>query len=173
VTRVGLIPHRDKDFARDLAEHAAAWLEDHGAAVELAKPDADRIGRPELAVDAATFPDGLDVVISLGGDGSMLRAIDQSYDAGVAGTGRERRPDGLSHRGRARRPRCRARPPPAGDYRIDERMVLGHASSRPGPRRPLVRTQRGGAREDAHRRTWRGSRSTSTARSSPRTRPTA
>jgi NAD+ kinase len=133
VTRVGLIPHRDKDFARELAEHAAAWLEEHGAAVELAKPDADRIGRPDLGVDAAVFPDGLDVVISLGGDGSMLRAIDQSYDGGVAVLGvnvgqmgylTEVEPNDLDT--------ALARLL-AGDYQIDERMVLSVRVESAGP----------------------------------------
>jgi len=81
---VGLLPHRDRELARDLAHHAALWLSERGATVRIAKPDADRIGLPDLGVDPATFTDGLDVVISLGGDGSMLRAIDQSYEAGVA-----------------------------------------------------------------------------------------
>jgi NAD+ kinase len=131
--RVGLLPHRDRERARELAHRAAVWLVEHGASVTLAKPDADRIGLPDLGVDPLAFPDGLDVVISLGGDGSMLRAIDQSYDSGVAVLGvnvgqmgylTEVEPadlDGaLAHL-------------LAGDYQIDERMVLSVQVDSAGP----------------------------------------
>ena len=133
VTRVGLIPHRDKKFARELAEHAASWLKEHGAAVELAKPDADRIGRPELGVDPAGFPDGLDVVISLGGDGSMLRAIDQSYDAGVAVLGVNVGQMGYLTEVEPADLDVALGHLLAGDYQIDERMVLSVRVESAGP----------------------------------------
>ena len=37
----------------------------------------------DRATDADAFTDGLDLVISLGGDGTMLRAVDLAYEAGV------------------------------------------------------------------------------------------
>ena len=81
--RVGILPHRDRAAALDLAGRAAAWLETHGAAPVIPGPEAELVGRPDLAADGA-FPNGLDVVLSLGGDGTMLRTIDQVYEAGVA-----------------------------------------------------------------------------------------
>jgi len=131
--RVGLLPHRDRELACELARHAARWLGERGATVRLAKPDADRIGLPELGVDPQQFTDGLDVVISLGGDGSMLRAIDQSYEAGVAVLGvnvgqmgylTEVEPTDLDA---ALARLC------AGDYEIDERMVLSVLVESAGP----------------------------------------
>jgi NAD+ kinase len=131
--RVGLLPHRDREIARDLAHRAAVWLGDRGASVTLAKPDAARIGLPDLGVDPQAFPDGLDVVISLGGDGSMLRAIDQSYDAGVAVLGVNVGQMGyLTEVEPADLDDALARLL-AGDYQIDERMVLSVRVESAGP----------------------------------------
>jgi len=131
--RVGLLPHRDRALARDLAHRAAVWLGGHGASVALAKPDADRIGLPDLGVDPLVFPDGLDVMISLGGDGSMLRAIDQSYEAGVAVLGVNVGQMGyLTEVEPADLDGALARLL-AGDYQIDERMVLSVWVESAGP----------------------------------------
>lgn len=81
--KVGILPHRDRAAALDLAGRAAAWLEAHGATPVIPGPEAALVSRPDLAADGA-FPSGLDVVLSLGGDGTMLRTIDQVYEAGVA-----------------------------------------------------------------------------------------
>lgn len=83
MTRVGILPHRERPAALDLARDAAAWLDAHGTAGVLPKDEAVLIGRSELGVDDTEFPDGLDVVLSLGGDGTMLRTIDRAYEAGV------------------------------------------------------------------------------------------
>ena len=132
-TCVGLLPHRDRELARDLARHAALWLGEHGVAVRLAKPDADRIGLPDLGVDPQVFTDGLDVVISLGGDGSMLRAIDQSYEAGVAVLGVNVGQMGyLTEVEPADLDAALARLLD-GDFQIDERMVLSVHVDSAGP----------------------------------------
>ena len=82
--RVGVLPHRERATALDLARRAGEWFGAHGATVVLPKMEADLVGLPDLGVDPASFTDGLDLVISLGGDGTMLRAIDQAYQSGVA-----------------------------------------------------------------------------------------
>jgi NAD+ kinase len=82
--RVGILPHRERPAALDLARRTTAWLDAHGATGVMPKAEAELVGRPELGTDPASFPDGLDVVLSLGGDGTMLRTIDQAYEAGVA-----------------------------------------------------------------------------------------
>ena len=131
--RVGLLPHRDRELALDLARRAATLLGEHGATVTLAKPDADRLGLPDLGIDPMSFPDGLDVVISLGGDGSMLRAIDQSYDAGVAVMGVNVGQMGdLTEVEPADLEAALARLL-TGDYQIDERMVLSVKVESAGP----------------------------------------
>ena len=126
------------------------------------------------AVEPDVFAHGLDLVISLGGDGTMLRTVDLVYEAGAAVLGvnvgqigylTEVEPDDLD----AALERLLA-----GDYEIDERMVLevvvGSARRR---RRAVVGAQRGGDREGAAPVGWSASTSRSTARSSPRTPPTA
>jgi NAD+ kinase len=85
--RVGLLPHHDRPTALDLARRAAEWLRDHDAPVRLMKQDAALIGMPELGVDTEAFTVDLDVILSLGGDGTMLRAIDLAYEHAVAVVG--------------------------------------------------------------------------------------
>jgi NAD+ kinase len=128
-----VLPHRERVRAGELAAHAAEWLAAHGASAALPKAEADVIGRPDLGVDPDTFPQGLDVVISLGGDGTMLRAIDQSYEAGVPVLGvnvgqmgylTEVEPDDLE---RALERLL------AGDYHVEERMMLSVEVTSEGP----------------------------------------
>jgi NAD+ kinase len=80
---VGLVPHPNRSQATQLAKHAAERLAEHGVEVRVPGPDADAAGLGHLAVDLDAFATGLDVVVSLGGDGTMLRAVDLSYEARV------------------------------------------------------------------------------------------
>ena len=70
---VGLLPHPTRETAAELARHASARLAAHG--IDVRCPADDGAGTLD--------PEGLDVVISLGGDGTMLRAVDLAYEAGV------------------------------------------------------------------------------------------
>src|SRR4051794_11419512 len=83
VRTVGLVPHRLRASAVALAEDAVARLEARG--VEVRIPAVDAVGPilGPLAVELSGFAIGLDVVVSLGGDGTMLRAIDLVAEAGV------------------------------------------------------------------------------------------
>jgi NAD+ kinase len=72
VRAVGLLPHPNREAAAELARYATVRLAGHG--IDVRSP-----GDPAAELDAA----GLDVVISLGGDGTMLRAVDLAYEAGV------------------------------------------------------------------------------------------
>jgi NAD+ kinase len=83
ISTVGLVPHRERGDAAELAKHAAAWLADRGVAVRVPDTDAEAAGLQHLAAAGSAFADGLDVVISLGGDGTMLRTVDLVYEAGV------------------------------------------------------------------------------------------
>jgi NAD+ kinase len=78
---VGLVPHPDRDAAQALAARAAERLSALGAEVRVIAADA-----PELVghhVDPSGFASGLDLVLSLGGDGTMLRTVDLVAAAGV------------------------------------------------------------------------------------------
>jgi NAD+ kinase len=80
---VGLVPHRERQRAHELAAQAAKWLADHGVSVRVPEHDAGPCGLEHLACPENEFADGLDVAISLGGDGTMLRTVDIVYEAGV------------------------------------------------------------------------------------------
>ncbi len=71
--RLGIVMHGYRPEVRDLARQAVDWC---GEAVIAQLPDEDAalIDRPDLAVAEDDFGHGLDVCLSLGGDGTMLRA---------------------------------------------------------------------------------------------------
>jgi NAD+ kinase len=72
VTTIGIVTHPHRPEAAELAAKVTAQLAEHGVDVRLATTG--------ISPD---FADGLDVVISLGGDGTMLRTVDLVYEAGV------------------------------------------------------------------------------------------
>jgi NAD+ kinase len=73
VRAVGLVPHPNRDTAAQLLAQASERFGAHGIEVRC----------PISAGGTDLDTDGLDVVISLGGDGTMLRAVDTAYEAGV------------------------------------------------------------------------------------------
>jgi NAD+ kinase len=79
VEAVGLVPHHERAVAHDLARRARAWLLDQGVEVRVVETDADAAGLTDCAVAAAGFAKGLDLVLALGGDGTMLRAVQLVY----------------------------------------------------------------------------------------------
>ncbi len=80
-TAVGIVPHRERSEARELAARVVDWFESHG--VEVRIPEADAAGLERVAVPVEAFATGLDLALSLGGDGTMLRTVDLVYDAAV------------------------------------------------------------------------------------------
>jgi NAD+ kinase len=79
VEAVGLVPHRERAVARDLARRARTWLEERGVEVRVPEADAAPAGLEDCAVDASSFAKGLDLVLSIGGDGTMLRTVQLVY----------------------------------------------------------------------------------------------
>lgn len=80
---IGLFVHRDRKEAAALARQAAEFLIDRGHEVRLPAEDAAALGLDPCACDADGIAAGLDVAISLGGDGTMLRTVDVVSGAGV------------------------------------------------------------------------------------------
>ncbi len=76
---VGLVPHHDREVAHELARRARAWLLEHGFEVRVPEPDAAAAGLDDCAVAPHTFATGLDLVLALGGDGTMLHAVQLVY----------------------------------------------------------------------------------------------
>ena len=73
MTRVAMVLHRQEPLARELAATASNWLQSHGHTGWILDGSPD----PESVSENATrhMIDDADLVLSLGGDGTMLRAV--------------------------------------------------------------------------------------------------
>lgn len=80
---VGFVLHHGRAQAVELARDAAGWLRGEGHEVRLPKPDADLADLADHGCDAEALGPGMDVAVSLGGDGTMLRTVDLVAGAGV------------------------------------------------------------------------------------------
>lgn len=121
---VGIVVHPEREQAAELAQDALAWLRERGHEVRLLLQDAAVFGDDDTGVADATFARGLDVAISLGGDGTVLRTVDLVSGEGVPVIGvnvgqlgylTEVEPAGL---------RMALKRFLAGSYDIEERMLL-------------------------------------------------
>ena len=138
---IALVVHPERDGAKALAGEAAAWLDAHGHSVVLpAGPDhMDWPGASSVDLMA-----GVDLAVSLGGDGTMLRTVELAAPAGTAILGVN-----LGHLGYL----TEVEPANlmgalerflAGDHGIEERMTLeveiqpGSASEEPLARRSCL-----------------------------------
>jgi NAD+ kinase len=73
MTRVAIVAHLGNDGARKAAIEAAAWCAAHGHSAWMAPADAALLDLADLAGDDPA--ESADLVLSLGGDGTMLRAV--------------------------------------------------------------------------------------------------
>jgi NAD+ kinase len=121
---VGLVPHRERTLAHELAQRTAAWLVEHDVEVRVPAELAHDSGLDDYATEPERFAPGLDLAIALGGDGTMLYAVQLVYPApvpimganvGLLGYLSELEPDELE----GWLPRLLA-----GDFEVSERMML-------------------------------------------------
>ncbi|HYZ92792.1 MAG TPA: NAD(+)/NADH kinase [Actinomycetota bacterium] len=82
MSKVGIVPHALKPEAHDLVPKIVQWLEEHGHTACLLRADAEALGFSRCATDRETFP-SLDLLVVLGGDGTMLHGIQLAGFAGV------------------------------------------------------------------------------------------
>jgi len=80
---VGLFVHHVHGDAARLARDAAAWLTDAGHEVRIPESDAAVAGLEAHACDVDALTKELDLAVSLGGDGTMLRTVDRVADDDV------------------------------------------------------------------------------------------
>ncbi len=80
---IGLILHHRRTQAIEQASDLVAWLESEGHSIRMPVEDAEIAGLDRFGVDEADFAEGLDVAVSLGGDGSILRAVDLTSEFDV------------------------------------------------------------------------------------------
>lgn len=140
--RVVIVAHHERADARLLAGSTAAWLRERGHEAWMPGDDARELGVPDIAADTA--PAEADLVVSLGGDGTMLRAVNLLDGAAVPLLGVN-----LGNLGYLTEvevgslddalERIEAGPE-AGEWQFDERMMLDIAVSTP---------------DGHHRGTWR------------------
>lgn len=72
-TNLGIVIHQHRPEVRDLARQAIEWAGE-SVVVRLPPDDAVLVGRSDLGVAEHGFAKDLDACLSLGGDGTMLRA---------------------------------------------------------------------------------------------------
>ena len=127
MSTIGLVMHPER--APDLALFTVEWLLARDHEVRLLAADAGQLCCPDLGVDESDLAIGLDLLLSLGGDGTMLRAVDLVADEGVPVLGvnlgqlgylTEVEPSGV---------RMALKRFLAGSYRIEERMRLSRHDS--------------------------------------------
>ena len=121
---IGVVSHPDRPQAIELAAKVTAVLGEHGIDVRI--PDASR---------ASTFAEGLDIVVSLGGVGTMLRAVDLAYEAGVPVLGVNVGQLGYLTEVEPQDLPVALERVIAGDYEVTERMVLEVTVESDGPAR--------------------------------------
>ncbi|MGH9274914.1 MAG: NAD(+)/NADH kinase [Acidimicrobiales bacterium] len=83
MSSVGLVLHHEREQAVQLARDTAAWLLAAGHEVRLPRHDAALAGLVTHGRDDDDLGVGLDVAVSLGGDGTMLRTVDLVAGHGV------------------------------------------------------------------------------------------
>jgi len=82
VSRVGVLPHALRPEAREVGTKVVAWLEEHGHQPCLHQDDAASFGHEDYALKREHFA-SLDLLVVLGGDGTMLHGIELAGFAGV------------------------------------------------------------------------------------------
>ena len=70
---VALVAHHERDTARDHALSAAQWCEAHQQSFWLPREDAEALDLADYGHDRSVAE--ADIVLSLGGDGTMLRSV--------------------------------------------------------------------------------------------------
>ncbi len=83
MAKVGMIVHRDRPEAGRLATRAVAWLAERGHEVRLPADDAEAAGLSQFACPDDRLCESLDLAVSLGGDGTMLRTVELVAPGGV------------------------------------------------------------------------------------------
>ncbi len=80
---IALMPHVHKEEALRAARKLARWMEAAGRSVRVLREDAAYLGEGFTGLELEELARGLDLVISLGGDGTMLRAAAVAFVADV------------------------------------------------------------------------------------------
>jgi NAD+ kinase len=121
---VGLIVHHEREEVVEAARDLADWLAASGHTVRLPETDAARADLADLEVAPGELAVDLDLLVSLGGDGTMLRALDLVAAAGVPVLGVNFGQLGYLTEVEPSGAKAALEQFFAGDYAIEERMML-------------------------------------------------
>jgi NAD+ kinase len=80
---VALVVHRLRPEALRVAQEAATWLRARGHQVRIAPEEADELDLRDCACEPEKLAAGLDLAVSLGGDGTILRTVELVAREGV------------------------------------------------------------------------------------------
>ncbi|MFV2039143.1 MAG: NAD(+)/NADH kinase [Acidimicrobiales bacterium] len=83
MARVAMMLHTERDAAVQHATAIISRLEELGHECVLPHADAEAVGLPGLALDEDVIGKDVDLALSLGGDGNMLRAVRAVADHGA------------------------------------------------------------------------------------------
>jgi NAD+ kinase len=75
MSKVGLVVHQERKEAVRAARKALTWLRRRDHEVRILSEDRRITGLDARGTSESRFPQGLDLVVSLGGDGTMLRTV--------------------------------------------------------------------------------------------------
>jgi NAD+ kinase len=132
VATVALVPHQTRKVAADIAVELATWLEGDGHRVRVPAYDAKLTGLQRWSVDEERLTDGLDLAVSLGGDGTMLRTVHMVAAASVPVLGVNVGHLGYLTEVEPAGTRAAVERWLTGDYFIERRMTLAVEVSRAG-----------------------------------------
>ena len=76
MAQIALVVHRLRPEALRVAKDAVAWLTEQGHEVRLPRTDAEALDLVDLGCDPDKLAAGLDLAVSLGGDGTILRTVE-------------------------------------------------------------------------------------------------
>ncbi len=120
----GFVLHTERERAAAITLDLAGWLLERGHDIRLSTTDAARVGLEDHAVSEDRFAHGLDVAISLGGDGTMLRTVDLVADGGIPVIGINVGQLGYLTEVEPQGARMAVKRFLSGAYEIEERMLL-------------------------------------------------
>nr|MDQ6928434.1 NAD(+)/NADH kinase [Actinomycetota bacterium] len=137
---VALIVNRSRPRAATLAREAASWFAERDYDVRVPQHDADAVGLSHYACGDEKLAPGLNLAVSLGGDGTVLRSVHLvarhsvpvlGVNLGHLGYLADVEPDGLTD--------ALARFH-AGAYTVEDRMMLAVTIERPASGSLLTET---------------------------------
>lgn len=126
----GFVLHTEREQAAAITLDLVRWMLERGHDVRLSPTDAARVALDEHAVAEEHFGDGLDVAISLGGDGTMLRTVEMVAEAGIPVIGINVGQLGYLTEVDPEHARMALKRFLSGAYEIEDRMLLSVQASR-------------------------------------------